>query len=421
MNIPTLLANIYTTPLCCLCAVGNHVVCCVHCQLLDPNIQRIVVNIVTGILGTYGESFDSDFAALKLVIADLGFTFIDVPHDGNCALHGICEQLRNDVNFSESSVTELRQKAVQFLRNHPDLLDEHFLVRSEHADRNAYLQKKSRSGEWCDEFMLRAISAAENIEIQILHQNRHWTILKPPSDTEQQPSTSTIPMKTVQLAQVTEKHYVSICMCDRLSRPNASSISTTADTKERDVAESTSSKNASLLVNAVDSNSPLGPTASRTSEKVITEVEPCSFPSTANQPNIEYKRDEHGRRFSYSWYKKWEWLDWDNSSSKVFCHPCRMVKLLQWDTFAKNAQPTFSSTGFNNWKDAMRLFQKHGESGSHKESLVKWTAFCTNTNVISQLDKQISDEQRIAQCSLLKIISAVQFLGRQGIAFRGHE
>jgi len=100
------------------------------------------------------------------------------------------------------------------------------------------------------------------------------------------------------------------------------------------------------------------------------------------------------------------------------------VILLAWlncwngTTFAKNAQPTFSSTGFINWKDAMRLFHKHNESCAHKESLVKWAAFCSKTNVTAE-QTDLNDENTSQSC-LLRILSASQFIGWQELAVRVH-
>ena len=125
------------------------------------------------------------------------------------------------------------------------------------------------------------------------------------------------------------------------------------------------------------------------------------------------------RSFQSSWYSKWPWLEWDDEKECAFCHPCRMATILNFITFSKKAEKTFSTGGFQNWKDATRIFRKHDSSHAHKEAVMKWVHYTKSQSVAAQLAQQICDDQAKAQTCLLKIISSLQYIARQGLPSRG--
>lgn len=133
-----------------------------------------------------------------------------------------------------------------------------------------------------------------------------------------------------------------------------------------------------------------------------------------------YRNDHKNRTFQEKWYRRWAWLDWNQPKGSVLCHPCKMAYQLGLLCFAKNAERTFCKTGFNNWKDATRCFQRHEDSGSHAEAVSKWRSYCAGLNVAAQINSQHKEEQKTSQLMLLKILSSLQYLSRQGLAIRGH-
>ena len=140
-----------------------------------------------------------------------------------------------------------------------------------------------------------------------------------------------------------------------------------------------------------------------------------------NQPSISYKRDTNNRSFKEGWFNRWNWLDWSDSLERVLCFPCRMVTgQLGERLFSKNSESAFLKTGFCNWKDATRCFEKHEQSACHAEAVGKWSAYCRGVNVASQISFHHSDNQKQSQAMLLKLLSTVRFLCRQGLALRGH-
>ena len=96
-----------------------------------------------------------------------------------------------------------------------------------------------------------------------------------------------------------------------------------------------------------------------------------------------------------------------------------MATSLNFITFSKKAEKAFSTGGFRNWKDATRIFRKHGSSHAHKEAVLKWVHYTKSQSVAAQL-AQVRDEHAKAQTCLLKVISSLQFIARQGLPSRGH-
>ncbi|XP_075521348.1 uncharacterized protein LOC142554571 [Primulina tabacum] len=66
------------------------------------------------------------------------------------------------------------------------------------------------------------------------------------------------------------------------------------------------------------------------------------------QPKLsEYPRSESGkqhRRFQYTWFKKFPWLEYSPSKDAVFCFPCYLFEL------SEEQQSTFTIEGFRSWK-----------------------------------------------------------------------
>ena len=80
----------------------------------------------------------------------------------------------------------------------------------------------------------------------------------------------------------------------------------------------------------------------------------------------------------------------------------------------------FTVKGFSNWKDGTIGIKKHEVSGSHKGALQVMVVIpSTCRDVGDMLVKQHKQEKKDNRQCLLKIISNVQFLARQGLPFRG--
>jgi len=87
--------------------------------------------------------------------AEQQFKVVDVPADGNCALHAIAHQLSSQgLTVDHKS---LWHQAVCYLRTRPRLLDERLLLCHKYSDVDSYLTQQARDGQWVDEMMMRVV------------------------------------------------------------------------------------------------------------------------------------------------------------------------------------------------------------------------------------------------------------------------
>ena len=145
-----------------------------YCVLFTDNIEgsqkRKVVNLSTS-------SVSNDIVK---AVATYGLIVQDVPHDGNCALHAVIDQLSVLMHPMNETITELRNKAVTFLRHNSIKLQvEQYLDKSEFINVDAYLSHQSRNGVRLDEPMMRALTEVLQKDIRIYHDNGHVTLLAP--------------------------------------------------------------------------------------------------------------------------------------------------------------------------------------------------------------------------------------------------
>ena len=153
-------------------------------------------------------------------------------------------------------------------------------------------------------------------------------------------------------------------------------------------------------------------------------AESSSHARTPNQPRdfhfpaviINGKR----RQFQSTWFDTWTWLEWSQEKERAVCHPCTMIQYLGQMKFSKNADPAFTETGFMNWKKASQKFSEHEQSRAHKEAVVKWQAHVKTTDVSVMINNERQREQMENRSMLMKVIECLKWLGRQGLAIRGH-
>ena len=83
---------------------------------------------------------------------------------------------------------------------------------------------------------------------------------------------------------------------------------------------------------------------------------------------------------------------------------------------SKLAESSFLADGFTNWKDATTKFAKHESSDFHKRCS---EALSFRVDIGELLDRQIATEKRANREYLLKVLSTIRFLARQGLSLRG--
>ena len=77
--------------------------------------------------------------------------------------------------------------------------------------------------------------------------------------------------------------------------------------------------------------------------------------------------------------------------------------------------------GYYNWKDATVGFRNHELSGCHREAVEVIIILPTTTKDIgAHFSNQYVQEKEMNRKMLIKILSCIQFLARQGLPLRGH-
>ncbi|GFY98023.1 subtilase family protein [Actinidia rufa] len=144
------------------------------------------------------------------------------------------------------------------------------------------------------------------------------------------------------------------------------------------------------------------------------------------QPHLsEYPRSVSGkqhRRFQYSWFKQFPWLEYSPSKDALFCFPCFL--------FETNAstRTAFTIEGFRSWKrvnDGNRcaLLNHVGCVNSPHNNAIKSVEGLSN--VARHIDKVINaqslEEIQKNRLRLRTTIESVRWLSLQACAFRGHD
>ena len=126
------------------------------------------------------------------------------------------------------------------------------------------------------------------------------------------------------------------------------------------------------------------------------------------------------RKIQPSWYTRYPWISVCTSRYKIFCSTCRGAKHLGLLTFCRRQNSVFLEEGFGNWSKALQRFQQHEKSDVHKEATEKMAARCSETNIASQLSAQHEADNLFHRKMLIKLLSCIRYLARQGLALRGH-
>lgn len=82
-------------------------------------------------------------------------------------------------------------------------------------------------------------------------------------------------------------------------------------------------------------------------------------------------------------------------------------------------ESAFTTVGFNDWKHAIERFKGHEESSCHRDALYK-TTMKNRPDVAAMLLNDMREKQQQNRVLMLKQLSTVRTLARQGLALRGH-
>jgi len=131
------------------------------------------------------------------------------------------------------------------------------------------------------------------------------------------------------------------------------------------------------------------------------------------------KQGKQSRTFQKSWLAEYNWLTYCTTRNTVFCFYCRKVNLQGGLTFSKRSDDAFTCRGFSNWKKAKEKFREHEKSHCHREACMKYEA-SKKPSVVAVASTALKREQQTRWLMLLKQLSSLRFLMRQGLPVRGH-
>jgi hypothetical protein len=147
------------------------------------------------------------------------------------------------------------------------------------------------------------------------------------------------------------------------------------------------------------------------------------------QPKIDFPVSTSRRlKFQSSWYAREDysqWLEYSISKDAAYCFVCRC-----FGSLVGCSDKQFIDDGFRTWSKALGengTFAKHMKSRMHILSSERHVQYTTTTHVDEQLGEQmktqkskLDTERSENRAVVLMIMDCLLFLGKQGLAFRGH-
>ena len=153
-----------------------------------------------------------------------------------------------------------------------------------------------------------------------------------------------------------------------------------------------------------------------------------AFPEKPHQPkSFCFPKRSFGKKqvvqraFKATWFDQWNWIHYDESADVVFCHVCAKADE-QGKLKASSKDLAFLRKGFTNWKDATEGFRRHELSKCHQDAVQVMIVLPRTVRDIGEtLSSAHAQNKAENRRVLLKILQNMKFLGRQGIALRGHD
>jgi hypothetical protein len=85
------------------------------------------------------------------------------------------------------------------------------------------------------------------------------------------------------------------------------------------------------------------------------------------------------------------------SENKVFCETCQQCQEMNLFSFSQNKDDAFTTTGYDNWKNALAKFAKHETSKSHQEAVLKMASAKKGTDVAGLISTSVNRDREIAR------------------------
>jgi len=147
------------------------------------------------------QDLELDYTKMRNVAADKRLVIVDVPVDGDCALHAVIRQLQLQGIRQPCDVGTLRQMATQYLDSRTDLVNLTMLRKCYGGDIGAYLRQQSVPGTLCDESMLHAVAYVTKTGICVFDENGQTTKFEPHEIYRG---------NVIKIGRIADAHYVSL-------------------------------------------------------------------------------------------------------------------------------------------------------------------------------------------------------------------
>ena len=177
--------------------------------------------------------------------------------------------------------------------------------------------------------------------------------------------------------------------------------------------------------NAIPTSSTEHSTAPNSSCKSLCCTQKCVYHPTVDELKKtsikQTSSDGKHRQCPASIFLKYPWATYCLTQGAIACFFCQSASEKGLITFTNYKENAFCAATFSNWKKWQKKLEKHNKSNFHSEAVVKISSLNNaKMNVGAQLDNKYKDDQKLHRYLLLKQLSSLKFLARQGVALRGH-